>query len=185
MTFYDDYTTSTFQSTYGRPMHVFLSNDESIAGFKDEVAHLSGLIGDYTAAIRDFVLGTYPSTRFEVLYPHDVNDFSVTRAVNYPDGDWTPENLEILKTENFLYTGDRRMNKSVDSIDYPLTKGFPRSRSAHLIGVIYASEPWMMERRLARKAGIESIVYWAFDQFSMVGYPLPLSDGLRRSRYFR
>ncbi|MEZ5395413.1 MAG: hypothetical protein R2724_21710 [Bryobacterales bacterium] len=42
----------------------------------------------------------------------------------------------------------------------------------------------MMERRLARKAGIASIVYWAFDQFSMVGYRLPLSDGLRRSRYF-
>ncbi|MEZ5365167.1 MAG: hypothetical protein R2748_23275 [Bryobacterales bacterium] len=83
------------------------------------------MIGDYTAAIRNFVLATYPETRFEVLYPHDVNDFEVTRAVNYPDLDWIPANLETLKTENFLYTGDRRMNKSVESIDFPLTRDSP------------------------------------------------------------
>jgi hypothetical protein len=42
----------------------------------------------------------------------------------------------------------------------------------------------MMERRLAEREGIESIVFWAFDQFSMAGYALPLRGGLRRSRFF-
>jgi hypothetical protein len=184
MTFYDAYTTSTFQTQYGRAMHVFLSNDESIAGFEDEVEHLSGLIGAYTQAIRSFVVATYPQTRFEVLYPHDVNDHSVTRAVNYPDLDWTPSNLDVLKTENFLYTGDRKMNRALESTLFPQQKGFTPATSAHLIGVLFASEPWMMERRLARREGLESIVFWAFDQFSMVGYSMPLSDGLRRSRFF-
>ena len=184
MTFYDTYTTSTFEALYSRPMHVFLTNDDAIDGFEDEVQFLSGLIGAYTQAIRNFVLATYPQTRFEVLYPHDVNDHVLTRAVNYPELDWTPANLDILKTENFLYTGDRRLNKSVESIRFPLEKGFTPATSAHLIGVLFASEPWMMERRLAEKEGIESTVFWAFDQFSMVGYALPLSNGLRRSRFF-
>jgi hypothetical protein len=118
------------------------------------------------------------------LYPHDVNDHVLTRAVNYPDLHWTPANLDVLKTENFLYTGDRKLNQAVESIRFPLEKGFTRAASAHLIGVLFMSEPWMMERRIALREGIESIVFWAFDQFSMVGYPLPLRDGLRRSRAF-
>ncbi len=184
MTFYDAYTTSEFQSQYGRAMHVFTSNTDSITGFDDEVAHLAGLIGTYTAAIRSFVLATYPQTRFEVLYPHDVNDFELTRAVNYPDTDWTPANLDVLKTENFLHTGARNMNKALESIQFPFGKGFSRSDSAHLIGVLFASEPWRLERILAEREHIESIVFWAFDQFSMVGYRLPLRKGIRRSRFF-
>jgi hypothetical protein len=184
MTFYDSYTTSTFQSVYGRPMHLFLTNDDSISGFEDEVEFLSSLIGQYTSAIRAYVLATYPETRFEVLYPHDVNDHEVTRAVNYPELDWTPANLDVLKTENFLYTGNRALNDALESIRFPFEKGFTRATAAHLIGVLFASEPWMMERRLALREGVSSVVYWAFDQFSMVGYPLPLSDGLRRSVFF-
>lgn len=184
MTFYDAYTTSTFQAQYGRAMHVFQSNTDDITGFDDEMAHLSGLIGDYTAAIRDFVLATYPQTRFEVLYPHDVNDFPLTRAVNYPDGDWTPANLDLLKTENFTYTGDRLMNKALESIRFPFEKGFTRATASHLIGVLYPSEPWMMERILTEREQVESIVFWAFDQFSMAGYKLPLRSGVRRSRFF-
>jgi hypothetical protein len=184
MTFYDAYTTSTFQAMHGRPMHVFLTNDDSIDGYEDEVELLSGLIGDYTQAIRSFVLATYPDTRFEVLYPHDVNDHVVTRAVNYPELDWTPANFDILKTENFLYTGDRKMNKAVESIRFPQEKGFTPATSAHLIGVLFASEPWMMERILTERENLESTVFWAFDQFSMIGYKLPLRGGLRRSRSF-
>src|SRR5690606_10989729 len=89
MTFYDEYTVTQFQSQYGRNMHVFLSNEDPIDDYPEEVEHLAGLIGQYTAAIRSFVIAAYPNARFEVLYPHDVNDFSLTRAVNYPDLDWT------------------------------------------------------------------------------------------------
>ncbi len=185
MTFYDDYSTTEFQSRYSRAMHVFLTNDESPAPYPDEAEFLPALIGEYCEAIRDFVLATYSNTKFEVLYPHDVNDFALTRVVNFPDDDWTPTNLEVLKTENFGHTAARNLNKSVESILLPLDKGFPRNRAAHLIGVFTPNEPWNWERRLARAHHIESVVLWAFDQFSMVGYALPLREGMRRARFVR
>lgn len=185
MTFYDDYTVTQFQAQHGRTMHVFLSNEDSIDAYPEEAEFLSGLIGQYTAAIRNFVLATYPNARFEVLYPHDVNDFPLTRVVNYPDSDWTPGNYEILKTENFTYTGNRDMNKALESIQFPQTKGFSRDKSAHLIGVFNSSEPWNLERKLSRREAVESVVFWALDQFCFVGYRMPLSNGLRRASFHR
>jgi hypothetical protein len=105
--------------------------------------------------------------------------------VNFPEADWTPANLEVLKTENFGHTAGRNLNKALESILLPLEKGFARNRAAHLIGVFTPNEPWNWERRLARAQHIESVVLWAFDQFSMVGYALPLRDGLRRARFVR
>ena len=90
----------------------------------------------------------------------------------------------MLKTENFLYTGDARMNKALESIRFPFQHGFIPATSAHLIGVLAASDPWMTERILSERENIESIVFWAFDQFSMVGYRMPLRKGIRRSRFF-
>ena len=185
MTFYDDYSTTEFQNRYSHDMHVFLSNDDSPDSYPDEAEFLPGLIGEYCGAIREFVLGTYPGAKFEVLYPHDVNDHALTRVVNFPEGDWTPSNLEVLKTENFGHTAARNLDKAVESILLPLEKGFPRHRAAHLIGVFTPNEPWNWERRLARAHHIESVVLWAFDQFSMVGYALPLREGLRRARFVR
>jgi len=185
MTFYDDYTVSQFQTQYGRSMHVFLSNEDSIDAYPEEAEFLPGLIGQYTAAIRNFVLATYPSARFEVLYPHDVNDFPLTRVVNFPDSDWTPSQYEILKTENFTYTGNRDMNKALESIQFPQSKGFSRERSAHLIGVFNSSEPWNLERKLSRREAVESVVFWAFDQFCFIGYGMPLSNGVRRAGFHR
>ncbi len=183
MTFYDGYTKAEFQSQFSRAMHVFLSNDDDPGPFPDEAAFLPDLIGDFTAAIRSFVHATYPTTKFEVLYPHDVNDHALTRVVNFPDSDWTATNLDVLKTENFTYTGNQQLNKALESIRFPQVKGFPRAESAHLIGVFSPSEPWNWERRLARAEDVESVVLWAFDQFSMVGYRMPLRRGVRRSRF--
>jgi hypothetical protein len=183
MTFYDDYTTSEFQTQFGSTMHVFLSNDDSPAAYPNEAGFLPDLIGDFTAAIRSFVTASHAGAKFEVLYPHDVNDFALTRVVNYPEDDWTPANLETLKTENFSHTVAANLNKALESIRLPFSKGFTRSRSAHLIGVAGAPHPWEWERRLARAENIETVVLWAFDQFSMVGYRLPLGEGSRRSRF--
>ncbi len=75
MPFYDAYTTSTFESEYGRSMAVITSNTIDPATVADEAAFLPGLIGSFTAQIRAFVKATYPTCRFEVLYPPDVNNF--------------------------------------------------------------------------------------------------------------
>ena len=185
MTFYDDYSTTEFQTRYSHAMHVFLSNDDSPESYPDEAEFLPALIGEYCEAVRDFVLDSYPSAKFEVLFPPDVNDHALTRVVNFPEADWTPANLEVLKTENFGYTFARNLDKALESIRLPLEKGFARSKTAHLIGVYSPNDPWNWERRLARANHIESVVLWAFDQFSMIGYPLPLREGVRRARFVR
>ncbi len=182
MPFYDSYTKTAFEAQYGRPIHVFGNNSESPAPWPEEAAFLPNLIGEFTLAITNFVKAAYPLTKFEVLYPPDVNDYPLTRVVNLP-GQWVPENLDVFKTENFTYTGSRNLNKSRESIRLPLGRGFPRNRMAHLVGVHNSSEPWNWERRLAMGELCESVVLFALDQFTMIGYRLPLTGGGRRSAF--
>lgn len=183
MTFYDDDTKTAFQAQYGRPMHVFVDNSESPAPYPEESAFLPGLIGSFTSDVITFVKTAFPGAKFEVLYPPDVNDYALTRVINLPVASWGPASLDVFKTENFSYTGARNLNKARQSILAPLTNGFPRSRMSHLVGVQNSSEPWDWERRLARGEQCESVVLFAFDQFSMIGYRLPLEPGARRSSF--
>ncbi|MEX2263556.1 MAG: hypothetical protein WD696_16485 [Bryobacteraceae bacterium] len=183
MPFYDAYTTSTFASIHGRPMHVFVNNTESPDAYPEEAQFLPGLIGAFTNDIMDFVRQSYPSTRFEVLYPPDVNDFPLTRVVNLPLQDWTPSRLDCFKTENFTFTGWRDMNKSRESILLPMQLGFPRSKSSHLVGIGDYTTPWLRETNASKGEAVESVVLFALDQFCLIGFPVPLHRGSRRSGY--
>lgn len=183
MPFYDAYTTSTFQSQYGRPMATITSENESPAGLPQELAFLQGLIGQFTSAIRQFVRQKYPAAKFEVLYPPDTNDTALNQIVNFPTGDWTPANLACLKTENFTFTGDRNLDQARQSISLPGQMGFPPARSSHLVGISDYTTPWARERSLAIAAGCESVVLFALDQFCLVGYGLPMRTGSRRASF--
>jgi hypothetical protein len=183
MPFYDAYTTSTFQAQYGRAMSIILSQNADPSSLTQECAFLPSLIGQFTSAIRQFVRQTYPTTKFEVLYPHDVNDTALNRIINYPLNDWTPANLACLKTENFTYTGNRNLDEARLSIAFPALNGFPPAQSSHLIGVSDYTTPWAKERSLAIGAGDESVVLFALDQFCLIGYGLPLSSGPRLARF--
>jgi hypothetical protein len=181
MGFYDAYTTSTFQAQYGQPMAVITSNTVDPASVPQEAAFLPGLIGSFTAQIRAFVRATYPSCRFEVLYPPDVNDFALTKVVNYPANDWTPGNLNCLKTESFTYTYERNLDQSLISMNSVDVYGFTPSERSHLVGISDSSTAWLKEVRLAQSQGFESVVLFALDQMCLIGYLLPLSTGMRRS----
>jgi hypothetical protein len=181
MPFYDAYTTSTFQAQYGQPMAVITSNTVDPTTVPQEAVFLPGLIGSFTAQMRSFVRATYPSCRFEVLYPPDTNAFPLTSVINYPANDWTPANLNCLKTENFTYTAARDLDLCVTSIDYADIYGFTPSERSHLVGVSDPSTAWLKEVRLAQAEGLESVVLFALDQMCLIGYSLPLSTGMRRS----
>ncbi len=183
MTFYDAYTTSTYQSEFGVALPVIASENADPTGLTQATTFLAGLIGAFTSAIRQFVRMTYPATKFEVLYPHDTNNTPLNRLVNFPTTDWTPANLACLKTENFIYTGDRNLDMARLSIELPSTMGFPPSQTSHLIGISDYTTPWIRERSLAFSAGEESVVLFALDQFCLIGYGLPLSSGSRRARF--
>jgi hypothetical protein len=181
--FYDDYTATTFAATYGRPMHVFVTTAADPQAYPEEAQFLPGLIGAFTNGIMDFVRQTHPTAKFEVLYPPDVNDFPLTRVINFPLSDWTPSALAVLKTENFTYTGNRDLNKGRDSVLLPMQLGFARSQSSHLVGIGDYTTPWLKEVGIARSQGVESVVLFALDQFCLVGYDAPLERSDRRSGF--
>lgn len=184
MPFYDAYTTSTFQAEYGQPMAVITSESVDPTTVPQEAVFLPGLIGSFTAQIRAFVRATYPSCRFEVLYPPDVNAFPLTQVINYPTNDWTPTNLNCLKTESFTYTYDRNLDLSLGSMNFVNNLGFTPAQRAHLVGVSDPTTAWLKEVRLAEGEGFESVVLFALDQVCLIGYSLPLSRGMHRSVRF-
>lgn len=183
MPFYDAYTTSCFQEAYGRPLAVIPSEASDPGPFANECSFVAGLIGQFTSAIRAFVRQAYPDAIFEVLYPPDTNDTPLNRLINYPTGDWTPFHLACLKTENFTFTGNRNLDKARQSMFLASQMGFPASQRSHLVGIGDATSPWAKERQLAITSGVESVVLFALDQFCLIGYPLPLKQGARRSRF--
>ena len=183
MPFYDAYTISTFQSTYGKAMGIIRSQDADPVQYPDECQFLPKLIGTFTSSIRAFVRQTQPGAKFEVLYPPDTNDTALNAIVNFPSNDWTPANLACLKTENFTYTGDRDLDAARTSINLPGTIGFPAAQSSHLIGISDYTTPWQREWNLTLAAGDESAVLFALDQFCLIGYSLPITPPARRSQY--
>ena len=164
-------------------MATILTQNADPTGFPDECAFLPGLIGDFTNAVMAYVRQTHADARFEVLYPPDVNDTPLNRLVNLPHAQWTPANLDSLKTENFTYTGDRDLNKALASIELPLQLGFGRSQSSHLVGIGEYTTPWSKEQQLAEGEQLDSVVLFALDQFCLIGYQLPLGTGSARSLY--
>jgi len=181
MPYYDAYTTSTFLAQYGRPMQTILDNTVSPADCPQEAQFLPTLIGAFTSQIMAHVRATFPTCRFEVLYPLDVNSTDFNRAINYPAGAWTPAALDCLKTESFGFTSARDLNECLTSIQFPQTQGFAPQASAHLVGIGDLTTPWLKEARLAQAVGVESVVLFALDQLCLIGYPLPLPSGLRRA----
>jgi len=184
MTFYDDYTASTFAATYGRPLAFIGDNYVDPTLHPEEAAFLPTLIGAYTTAIMDFVLATYPTCRFEVLYPTDVNEGAFNAVINFPTASWTPTALTNLKTESFTYTLNRNMQMAEErSLDFGISLGFTRLQRSHLVGVSDPTTPWLRESRLAETLTGDSVVLFALDQFCLVGYPLPLGKGMRRAKF--
>ncbi len=183
MPFYDAYTTGAFSARYGRPMAVIPDQNVNPQGYPDECGFLPTLIGEFTRAVTAAVRQVQPQTRFEVLYPPDVNDTPLNRQINFPATEWTPGNLACLKTENFTYTGNRDLDQCLQSIELPAQLGFPPAQTSHLIGISDYTTPWSKERQRAIAAGVESVVLFALDQFCLIGYNLPLDRRSSRSRY--
>jgi len=183
MPFYDDYTTGTFQSTHGKAMSVIADNDADPAAYPEEAEFLPELIGNFTTQVMSVVLASHPACRFEVLYPTDMNDTAFNHVINYPADVWTPENLDCLKTESFTFTFTRNLDAAQGTISYGDTRGFDRSKRSFLVGLMDSATAWEKEVRMALAQNLESVVLFALDQFCLMGYPVPLRPGARRSLF--
>jgi hypothetical protein len=183
MPFYDDYTESVFQSTYGDTMRIIMSERSDPTLFPQECELLPRVIGEFTAAVMTHVREGHADCRFEVLYPPDTNDTALNRVINYPVDCWTPATLACLKTENFTFTGNRNLDQARASMGVPAARGFPPSQRSHLIGIGEYTTPWQKEWQLAIAQGVESVVLFALDQFCLIGYSTSLDRGVSRSLF--
>ena len=180
MPFYDAWNLGNFQAQYGHPLGVITTNSVNPATFPDEAAYLPAVIGNFTSSIMTFVRATYPTCRFEVLYPTDVNQTSFNKEINYPTSSWTPTNLTNLKTEAFGFTLQRELDQSIATIHFGSSLGFTASQRSHLVGIGDAATAWLKEARFAAGNGLDSVVLFALDQFCLIGYGLPLKSAPRR-----
>jgi len=181
MPFYDAWNLATFAALYGHPLATITLNTVDPAAYPDETAYLPTVIGNFTAAIMSFVRWTQPTCRFEVLYPTDVNQTAFNRAINYPAAVWTPAALTCLKTEAFGFTFGRNLDQSWVTLDFGSALGFTAAQRSHLVGAGDSTAAWLKEVRAAAGKRFESVVLFAIDQFCLIGYEVPLSEGLRRS----
>lgn len=180
MPFYDEYTQARFQEAYGRPMRVISGPDEDPSEYQEEVLLLRQLLGEFTENVRTYVQSNVADCRFEVLYPTDVNEPSLNRAINFAAEYWTPTKLDSLKTESFTYTAGRDLTKSKKSIAFGRELGFSKSNRSHLVGIGGRKTAWRREVRLAAQEGMESVVLFALDQMCLIGHTLPVR--LQRAR---
>ncbi|MCS7024720.1 MAG: hypothetical protein NZV14_07950 [Bryobacteraceae bacterium] len=167
--FHDAYSRAEFFAAYGFYPRAVPSGEADPAIYAQEASFMAGLIGAFTNAVMTYVRSDFPACRFEVLYPTDVNEGQFNRLVNYPSS-WNTSILDNLKTESFIYTGSRDLNKSFSSIQYSEQRGFARGKRSHLIGLSDAIAPWEREVSLAKAEGLESIVLFALDQYCLIGY---------------
>jgi hypothetical protein len=97
---------------------------------------------------------------------------------------WTPTALTNLKTESFTYTLNRDLKAAeTQSLDFGASLGFTHLQRSHLVGVSDPTTPWLREARLAQSLCADSVVLFALDQFCLVGYSLPLGNGMRRASF--
>lgn len=187
MAYYDSYTTAEFESEFSRPLPVIESNNEDPATLPDESAFLRGQLQAHVDTIKAYVLATYPTARFEVLWPLDANEPATRRfnfAVNLPDN-WTPANFDTFKCEAFGYTAFAHdMNKAGEAIRFPIDQqGFPSADSSHIVGLFGYPWPWERVVLHARRAGLGLINVWAYDQFCFFNLDLTGVVEARRAQF--
>ena len=185
MPFYDDYTTSHVPGGVRAADGGDRERARGSGAVSGRVRVPAGLIGEFTDAMMAFVRrDAIRTTRFEVLYPPDVNDTPLNRLINLPRDSGRRPKLDCLKTENFTYTGDRNLDKARESIVLPMRAGVSAGaeqppggdRRVH-DAVAARSSGWRMGE------GLESVVLFALDQFCLIGYELPLDRGSRRALF--
>jgi hypothetical protein len=194
MAFYHPTIVAAAQTTLGRPLARFNlpTDDPQINGGADAL-FLRNTLRDHVNALVTHVRAAFPSTRFEVLFPYDVNHPTpagihqlggrLNRFVNLPV-EWESKaasNFDCLKTEALDFGAwSRDLDLAKTAIRLPLELGWPRDSVRHLVPVFRGGYPWEKEVELAEAAGVHAVNLWAFDHVCIYGYP-PVSGSQGRA----
>lgn len=186
MAFYDPYTMAAAEQTLGRPLHLFRepTDDPSVNGGADST-FLRNRLRDHVAALIAEVQAEYPSARFEVLFPYDVNHpvpagihqlgGALNRTVNLP-AEWEQKEtsgFDRMKMEALDFgVYSRNFDLVLETIRFPLTLGWPRDSVRHLAAIFKSGYEWEREVRWAVGLGLDAVTLWAFDHICLFGWPV-------------
>ena len=190
MAFYDADTAFFSAAVLGRPLATFLtvSDDPSVNAYAD-ANYLRQLISGHCQAIATFVLSSYPTAKFEALFPLDVNYPSVVPIalsggkllayVNLPSA-WMAKlgsGLDRMKMEGLAFGATaRNLTLAQQAIAFPTAAPmtWALADTAYMIPVFNGGCPWTLEFLATLAAGTPLVNLWAFDQFCLMSWPVPL-----------
>ena len=182
MAFYDADTAAAANAALGRALHTFLApnDDPSINGYAD-ASFLAARLEAFANAIQSAVLASYPSASFELLWPMDVNDpdtCKLMRYVNLPSA-WQARagsGFDTFISEGYQYAGmDFDIDKAQRCAEYAFTElAWDQAHCRYLEGWFYSGWPWQREYLAARRTGVPTAKFWAYDHLCLFGWPLPL-----------
>ena len=200
MAYYDQVTKAEAKAALNRPLYKFTcQDDDPTANDGEDAAFLAGRLKAHIDAIRAAVLAQYPTAKFEILYPNDVNnpvcllgpnvDFAqggrLNAAVNLPPEYLTQptSGLDRFKVEALSWSATYlQMDRAIEAIVFALTPPMRWNLAdvAYLIPWFNGTCPWPRELNLASTRGLPLINFWAYDHLSLMSWPLPLPDSLTR-----
>lgn len=191
MGYYDSETAAAAQAALGRPLHVFTGphDDPGVNGGADAL-FLRNLLRDHVSALMAGVRAAVPETRFEVLFPYDVNypvpqgmhqiGGRLNRFVNLPD-EWAfpGGGLDRLKIEMLNFGAwSRDLDLVKECLLLPGQLGWPGEKVGLMTPIFKGGYPWSREVAAALEKDFECVNLWAFDHVCLYGLSLE-RDGRR------
>ena len=202
MAYYDPVTSAAAQATLGRPLAMFTcQDDDPSANGAADAAFLANQLRAHVDAIRNTVLSSYPNTKFELLYPDDVNRATcyVSAGNPYPQGGrlnaavnlpaaWKQQSgsgFDSLKIEALSWGATyRNLDLAAEAITFAAgTLGWPLANLAYLIPWFNGGCPWPTEYQLTATLGTPLIHFWAYDHLALMSWPIPLPEPTRCSLF--
>ncbi|MDR3718338.1 MAG: hypothetical protein P4K98_06015, partial [Bryobacteraceae bacterium] len=183
MAYYDAGTSAAAQAALGRPLTTFYTpDDDPTPNASADAIFLRNRLRDYCGAITSAVKASVPGTRFEILFPYDVNyptpmgihnlGGQLNRFVNLPP-EWSQpggSGFDRFKLEELDFGA---WCKDLDLVricqQLPASLGWPMNAVSCMTPVFRPGYAWMKEVRTAREQDYHAITLWAFDHVNLFG----------------
>ena len=191
MAYYDAGTAAAAQAALGRPLAAFYTpNDDPSLNASADATFLRDRLRDYCASITSAVKAFVPATRFEILFPYDVNfptpvgihslGGRLNRFVNLPVEWGLPggSGFDRFKLEQLDFGAwNKDLNLVRTCQQLPASLGWPLDRVSCITPVFRPGYAWTKEVAMARERHYRAITLWAFDQVNLFGLDvLPKGD---------
>jgi len=202
MAFYDvDTNAAAAAGTgLGRQLATFTwpTDDPAVFGYAD-ANFLAARIKAHTDAISAYVKASYPTAKFELLWPYDVNYPTPTaiagmggrlnRYVNLPVQFQAKSGsgLDRIKMEGLAFgASERNFTQARETARFPYTSPLTWSKAdtAFLFPWFNGGCPWPMEYLLAVNEGSPLVNMWAFDHLCLMSWPIPLPSNSTSAQVF-